>query len=119
MERYTGVSCLGELTGGTYAMSGPVRPNIGLGLPRSLPGTDWRQIYRIKEELDQRWKEGMARPVYLDGNADSVYYLQFRRCRPSWPPTSSCRRNSTQASQQPQAYPDRRMHSSQSEIWSE
>lgn len=69
-------SCLRELTG-TYAMSGPVRPSVGLGLPRSLPGTDWRQVYRTKKDLDQRWKEGRARPVYLNGHTDSIYCLQF------------------------------------------
>jgi F-box and WD-40 domain protein 1/11 len=69
-------SCLRELTG-TYAMGGPVQPNMGLGLPRNLPTSDWRQIYRVKKELDQRWKQGKARPVYLNGHTDSIYCLQF------------------------------------------
>ena len=69
-------SCLRETTG-TYAMSGPVRPNVGLGVPRNHPETDWKQIYRVKRDLEQKWKEGTARPVYLNGHTDSIYCLQF------------------------------------------
>jgi F-box and WD-40 domain protein 1/11 len=61
----------------TYATSGPVKPGIGLGIPALRPGNDWREIYRVKEELDRRWKEGKARPVYLNGHSDSIYCLQF------------------------------------------
>lgn len=64
-------------TTGTYAMSGPVRPNTGLGVPKNLPVSDWKQAYRVKKELDQRWKQGQARPVYLNGHTDSIYCLQF------------------------------------------
>lgn len=69
-------SCLRE-TGSTYATSGPVRPGTGLGIPRVLPSNDWKQVYRVKQELEQRWKEGKARPVYLNGHTDSIYCLQF------------------------------------------
>jgi F-box and WD-40 domain protein 1/11 len=61
----------------TYATSGPVRPGIGLGVPPIRPNNDWKEIYRVKEELDKRWKEGKARPVYLNGHSDSIYCLQF------------------------------------------
>lgn len=69
-------SFLREKTG-TYAMGGPVRPGMGLGVPHVRPGTDWKEVYRVKEELDRRWREGRARPVYLMGHTDSVYCLQF------------------------------------------
>ncbi|KAL2192927.1 WD40-repeat-containing domain protein [Corynascus similis CBS 632.67] len=61
----------------TYATSGPVRPGAGLGVPRVQPTNDWKEIYRVKTELDRRWKEGKARPVYLNGHTDSIYCLQF------------------------------------------
>ncbi|KAB5569931.1 WD40-repeat-containing domain protein [Coniochaeta sp. 2T2.1] len=61
----------------TYATSGPVKPGTGLGVPSIQPNNDWKQIYRVKEELDKRWKEGKARPVYLNGHSDSIYCLQF------------------------------------------
>ncbi len=35
--------------------------------PAIRPENDWRQIYRVKQELDRRWREGKARPVYLNG----------------------------------------------------
>lgn len=61
----------------TYATSGPVQPGVGLGVPPIRPSCDWRQIYRVKQELDRRWQEGKTRPVYLNGHSDSIYCLQF------------------------------------------
>ncbi|KAK4140926.1 WD40-repeat-containing domain protein [Dichotomopilus funicola] len=61
----------------TYATSGPVKPGVGLGVPQVQPSNDWKEIYRVKTELDQRWREGKARPVYLNGHTDSIYCLQF------------------------------------------
>ncbi|KAK5989877.1 F-box/WD repeat-containing 7-like protein [Cladobotryum mycophilum] len=69
-------SCLRETTS-TYATSGPVKPGSGLGVPKVAPSNDWKEIYRAKLELSQRWKEGKARPVYLNGHTDSIYCLQF------------------------------------------
>jgi F-box and WD-40 domain protein 1/11 len=64
----------------TYATSGPVRPGVGLGVPRVQPENNWKEIYRVKTELDKRWKEGKAQPVYLNGHTDSIYCLQFDEC---------------------------------------
>ncbi|KAK3504436.1 WD40-repeat-containing domain protein [Neurospora crassa] len=61
----------------TYATSGAVKPGTGLGVPAIRPGNDWKEIYRVREELDKRWKEGKARPIYLHGHTDSIYCLQF------------------------------------------
>lgn len=69
-------SCLREMTT-TYATSGPVRPNTGLGIPKNLPSSDWREIYQAKTELNQRWKSGKAQPIYLNGHKDSIYCVQF------------------------------------------
>ncbi|KAK2013530.1 WD repeat domain-containing protein [Colletotrichum eremochloae] len=69
-------SFLREKTG-TYATSQPVQPGTGQGVPPISPDVDWKQIYKAKDELDQRWKEGKAKPVYLNGHLDSIYCLQF------------------------------------------
>lgn len=61
----------------TYATSGPIQPGAGLGVPPLQLGNNWRKIYRVKEEVDRRWKEGKATPVYLNGHSDSIYCLQF------------------------------------------
>lgn len=61
----------------TYATGRPVAPDTGMGIPKTVPGNDWRRAYQIKRELNQRWREGKARPVYLSGHTDSVYCLQF------------------------------------------
>ncbi|KAF4448777.1 hypothetical protein F53441_7826 [Fusarium austroafricanum] len=69
-------SCLRETTA-TYATSEPIVPGSGLGVPAISPKNDWKDIYRVKQELSQRWKTGKARPVYLNGHKDSIYCLQF------------------------------------------
>ncbi|KAK4201937.1 WD40-repeat-containing domain protein [Triangularia verruculosa] len=61
----------------TYATGGNVQPGSGLGVPFVHPKNDWKDIYRAKEQLDRNWKEGKARPVYLNGHTDSIYCLQF------------------------------------------
>ncbi|KAK4160456.1 WD40-repeat-containing domain protein [Cladorrhinum sp. PSN259] len=61
----------------TYATSGPVKPGTGLGVPPIKPTNNWKEIYKVKEELDNNWKSGKARPVYLNGHTDSIYCLQF------------------------------------------
>ncbi|KFA63141.1 hypothetical protein S40285_04778 [Stachybotrys chlorohalonatus IBT 40285] len=69
-------SCLRH-TAATYATSGPIKPGTGLGIPPVHPDNDWRDIYRIKQDLSRRWRDGKARPVYLNGHLDSIYCIQF------------------------------------------
>lgn len=69
-------SCLREMTT-TYATSGPVKPNSGFGIPPNNPSSNWKEIYRAKQELNQRWKSGKAQPIYLNGHKDSIYCVQF------------------------------------------
>lgn len=61
----------------TYAMSRPVSPGTGLGLPPARPNNDWKDLYRIREQLEHNWREGKAAPVYLNGHLDSIYCVQF------------------------------------------
>lgn len=61
----------------TYATSEPVALGAGLGLPNSKPNTDWKDLFRIKEELRQNWMAGAAEAVYLNGHLDSIYCVQF------------------------------------------
>lgn len=61
----------------SFATSGPLLPGVGLGLPPMLGSSDWREIYRVKHQLDRCWQEGTTRPVYLNGHSDSIYCLQF------------------------------------------
>ncbi|KAL2123509.1 hypothetical protein VTJ04DRAFT_3964 [Mycothermus thermophilus] len=61
----------------TYATSGPIKPGTGLGVPPLRPTNNWKEIYRAKTQLDKHWRQGRARPVYLNGHTDSIYCLQF------------------------------------------
>lgn len=69
-------SYLREKTG-TYATSNPVQPGTGLGVPAVQPSINWKDAYRVTEELGQRWRRGHATSIYLNGHSDSIYCLQF------------------------------------------
>jgi F-box and WD-40 domain protein 1/11 len=61
----------------TYAMSGPAIPGSGFGLPTIKPDKPWKDVYRVKHELEANWREGKAKPIYLNGHLDSIYCVQF------------------------------------------
>jgi F-box and WD-40 domain protein 1/11 len=61
----------------TYAMSGPIIPGTGFGLPTVQPDKPWKDIYRVRHELEANWRGGKAKPVYLNGHLDSIYCVQF------------------------------------------
>lgn len=61
----------------TYATGKPVVPGSGLGIPFIMPHNDWKNMYRVREELEHNWREGHAQPVYLNGHLDSIYCVQF------------------------------------------
>ncbi len=61
----------------TYATSKPLALGAGLGLPPVKPGTDWKDIYRIREQLKRNWLGGTEEAVYLNGHLDSIYCVQF------------------------------------------
>ncbi|KAI5309798.1 hypothetical protein KEM55_002392 [Ascosphaera atra] len=48
-----------------------------LGLGRSRPNQDWKKMYSVRHNLEQRWKDGKAAAIYLHGHTDSVYCVQF------------------------------------------
>lgn len=43
------------------------------------PRQDWKRMWRARKALHQRWKDGHAAAIYLDGHTDSVYCVQFDR----------------------------------------
>lgn len=52
--------------------------NGGAGLgPSNHSGNDWREMYRIREQLNRHWKTRQVATVYFTGHTDSVYCLQF------------------------------------------
>ncbi|ROT36188.1 WD40 repeat-like protein [Sodiomyces alkalinus F11] len=62
---------------GTYATGRPIEPGSSQGVPALTAEVDWRKVYQVKQQLDRSWREGKARPVYLNGHLDSIYCLQF------------------------------------------
>ena len=61
----------------TYATSKPVAFGAGVGLPRFMPDNDWKDLYRIRHQLEQNWIAGTAEAIYLNGHLDSIYCVQF------------------------------------------
>lgn len=63
----------------TYATSGPIEPGKGFGFPniddKNQP--DWKDLYRIKQNLEHNWRRGEAEAIYLNGHLDSIYCVQF------------------------------------------
>ncbi|APA10676.1 hypothetical protein sscle_06g054460 [Sclerotinia sclerotiorum 1980 UF-70] len=60
-----------------YAMSQPVTPGSGQGVPALNPDTDWKDMYRIRQKLERRWAAGQTTSTYLLGHTDSIYCTQF------------------------------------------
>ena len=58
-----------------YATSKPVPLGAGLGLPSRV--SDWKELYRIREDLHRNWVSGACEAVYLHGHTDSIYCVQF------------------------------------------
>lgn len=52
-----------------------VKQSSGLG--KSIPNQDWKKKFLVRRALDQRWKDGSAAAIYLQGHEDSVYCSQF------------------------------------------
>jgi F-box and WD-40 domain protein 1/11 len=61
----------------TYATSKPVAFGAGVGLPRFMPDNDWKDLYRIRHQLEKNWIAGTAEAIYLNGHLDSIYCVQF------------------------------------------
>lgn len=53
---------------------------LGIGPPKIL-NQNWTRMYRARQELERRWREGPSNPqvtaTYLNGHTDSVYCVQF------------------------------------------
>ena len=61
----------------TFATGSPITPGAGLGMPAYKADNHWMSLYRVKQELEDNWREGKAEPVYLNGHMDSIYCIQF------------------------------------------
>ncbi|KAJ5551058.1 hypothetical protein N7461_005756 [Penicillium sp. DV-2018c] len=59
----------------TSQTTSKVKQSSGLG--KSIPNQDWKRKLLVRRALDQRWKEGKAAAIYLQGHEDSVYCSQF------------------------------------------
>lgn len=47
------------------------------GLSKDTFTQDWKKLYLVRRTLENRWKEGKAAAIYLQGHTDSVYCVQF------------------------------------------
>ncbi len=47
------------------------------GLGKRIPDQDWRRMYLVRRAIDDRWANGKAAAIYLNGHKDNVYCMQF------------------------------------------
>ena len=52
-------------------------PMNNAGLGRASGRHNWKEMWRARRALEQRWKDGYAAAIYLEGHKDSVYCVQF------------------------------------------
>ena len=41
------------------------------------PPRNWKEMWKTQKALQQRWRDGHAAAIYLEGHTDSVYCVQF------------------------------------------
>ncbi|KAL8691934.1 MAG: hypothetical protein Q9218_002942 [Villophora microphyllina] len=49
----------------------------GRGLGAEHISQDWKKMWKTRKALHQRWTDGHAAAIYLEGHYDSVYCVQF------------------------------------------
>ncbi|KAL8951412.1 MAG: hypothetical protein Q9222_002603 [Ikaeria aurantiellina] len=49
----------------------------GQGMGNGQADQDWKRMWKVRKALHQRWKDGHAAAIYLEGHHDSVYCVQF------------------------------------------
>ena len=54
-----------------------VLATVRVGLGKAQGRQDWKNMWRARSALEQRWKDGYAAAIYLEGHFDSVYCVQF------------------------------------------
>lgn len=62
---------------GGQSLSKTTKKKRAIGLGKTVPDQDWKRMYFIRQNLENRWKEGKAAAIYLHGHKDSVYCVQF------------------------------------------
>lgn len=61
----------------SYATGKPIPQGKGLGLPAHKAKDDFKDLYRIRQQLSTNWKNGRCDTFYLNGHGDSIYCVQF------------------------------------------
>ncbi|KAL8807409.1 MAG: hypothetical protein Q9182_000748 [Xanthomendoza sp. 2 TL-2023] len=50
---------------------------VGQGLGNERADQNWKQMWKVRKALHQRWTDSHAAAIYLEGHYDSVYCVQF------------------------------------------
>lgn len=50
---------------------------LGPGPGKAWSRQEWKSMWRARKALEQRWIDGYAAAIYLEGHTDSVYCVQF------------------------------------------
>lgn len=70
-----------NIFGGEFGRASPLvadQPQSGgLGYGTLSPNQEWKKMWRARKALQQRWADGYAAAIYLEGHSDTVYCVQF------------------------------------------
>lgn len=59
----------------------PIQPATiqvgGQGLGKNIGDQNWKKMWKARKALHQRWANGYAAAIYLEGHTDCVYCVQF------------------------------------------
>ena len=60
-----------------HTLDSPLSSIGGSGLGKRRPDQNWKRMWKVRKMLDNRWLNGQAAAIYLEGHKDSVYCVQF------------------------------------------
>ncbi|KAK4695949.1 F-box and WD-40 domain protein 1/11, partial [Lecanoromycetidae sp. Uapishka_2] len=61
----------------TQSQNAAINPTCWPGHGKARGHQDWKSMCRARKALQQRWRNGHAAAIYLEGHTDSVYCVQF------------------------------------------
>ena len=69
-----------NLFGSEFGRASPAREvsqSGGLGYGTLRLDQEWKKMWKARKALQQRWNDGCAAAIYLEGHTDTVYCVQF------------------------------------------
>ena len=76
-SRYAWKNCFIQEVHGVSPIQVDRRHLFGNGVGNSAADQEWKTLWKTRQALRKRWRDGKAAAIYLEGHKDSVYCVQF------------------------------------------